>query len=120
MTLPAFCPIAINSPAAKPEIASGAMLTVIVLLRVSTGREVMVPAYYLNAYPLMMDDGCDDCHQDHQDEGCPCTGWYQQIYHPDYDDAYAPLRGEVLAWSRLPELDVVKALVLNAAGKPAC
>lgn len=120
MTLPAFCPIAFNSPAAKPEIAIGSMIPVIMLYRSTCGSETVMHAYYLNGYPLVNEDGCDDCDEEHCEEGCPCSGWYKPISHPEYDEAFALLRGEVLAWARLPELNVVKALVTNTGGKPLC
>ncbi|WP_432475333.1 hypothetical protein ACRRRS_21790 (plasmid) [Brucella anthropi] len=106
----AYYPLEFRPASQLPNILSGAMTTLIVLYRTETGREVVLPAYYLNSYPLYMDDACT-CAEEHSDDGCPCTGWYQQVYHPDYDDAYAPLRCEVIAWASLPTADAVKALI---------
>lgn len=95
-----------------PEVKSGNLGTFIIMVRHKNGHEGVIPAYYLNEYPLEMDDGCDapDCEDTHED-GCPHTGWFYDESNLDYQNCYYRIDAEVLAWSRLPTVDEVKSSI---------
>ncbi len=74
-----------KSAGERPQIAVGTQLAVRMrgTLLGESGSDEM-DGYYLNAFPLMFQDGCEcfDEHENpeeqlrHDNHGCPCTGFY--------------------------------------------
>lgn len=73
-----------------------------------TGKDIVLPLYYLNAMPLEMDE-CK-CSEEH-DEGCPTTGWFYDESNFEYEHCYYRAEGEVVAWAELPSGADVRALL---------
>lgn len=74
------------------------------------GMVRMFGAYYMNDYSLHYEYGCSEC-EDRGEEncplangnGCPTTGWFDEVTHPDFETVYERLSGEVIAFCKPPE-----------------
>lgn len=95
----------------EPELAKGSMGYYFVRARSRhDGKVRMFSAYFLNAYPLHFEGGCNEC--EHIGEancpmddgmGCPVTGWFDEVTHPDFDSIYEPLASDVIAYCKPPK-----------------
>ena len=101
-----------------PPVQPGHMGCFLTHTRSKTGYETVIPAYYLNAYPLQYDDDCKErgCTEEHED-GCPTTGWFYDESNFEYDNCYHPLQAEVLAWSKLPTPEFARTTLTHGEGK---
>jgi hypothetical protein len=72
------------------------------------GRKHVMFAYYLNNYPLEVED-CE-CEEEH-DDGCPHTGWFVQENSAHYDECYVRVRGEVIAYAVKPTVEEAEAVM---------
>jgi hypothetical protein len=95
-----------------PDIAAGSMRCFIALM-VSrhSGKDCILPLYYLNGYPLEYEEcQCGD-NADAHDDGCPTTGWFYDESNFDYENCYHPIAGEVVAWAELPSPETARSLL---------
>lgn len=102
------CPVeAWHDGAETPDVKPGEMKYFLVAF--SDGKPAF-GAYYLNQYPLMMDE-CPDCTEENKWTSCKScdngdghrsTGWFDEQTSADYDDTYYPLTVHVIAWREPP------------------
>ena len=92
-----------------PNVTPGTCKLFIAAIR-RGGRPTVytVPAYFLNAMPLVMNDGegCGNCPDDdsHAD-GCPQTGWHDCKEKDGWDEYFGALltgNDELVAWAEIP------------------
>lgn len=103
---------------AEPEVKTGNLKTFVVLVRRASGGTQVLPAYYLNAYPLEFDE-CVCTDNEGHDDGCPTTGWYYDESNLDYQHCYFELEGAVVAWAKFPDSDAVEASLKSHPASPA-
>lgn len=71
---------------------------------------VIAIANFFNEFPLFIEAGCDICSQpgeEMHEDGCPCSGWYLDKVHYEYDDFWSPLdpyKNNVILWAEVPEI----------------
>lgn len=88
--------------ATPPEIDAGTMLSLLVLAE-DGGERYVLPAYYLNAAPLLREQCvCVDGETHDPAAGCPTSGWYYDQSNPEFEHCLYPIEGAVLAWTPLP------------------
>lgn len=103
------------TPAATlPEVAAGDNKIFIILTEHENGKRFVLPAYYLNRFPLEYEDCKCDTDKDH-DDGCPTTGWFYDESNFEYEHCYWKVTGTVLAWAPLPTAADVQAALSVAA-----
>lgn len=90
-----------------PDVQRGCMKCFIILVRRVEGHEgFTMAAWYLNAYPLDMED-CR-CDQEH-DDGCPTTGWFYDSSNFEYDNCYHHVEGTVVSYAPIPTAEQAAA-----------
>lgn len=90
-----------------PDVGRGGMKCFVLLVEHDNGRRCTIPAYYLNRYPLEMEDcRCDEEH----DDGCPITGWFYDESNFEYEHCYHRVEGKVLAYAEIPDAETAMNL----------
>lgn len=99
-----------------PSVKVGSLGTFLILTQNKDGKRHVIPAYYLNACRLEYEEPCDKhgCNGEHDDNGCPTTGWFYDESNFEYDNCYHPIRAEVLAHAPLPSVQSVEAMLAAA------
>lgn len=105
--------ITLNFEEGTPDIPKGRMKYAFVRCRSKYDGKVRVfGAWYLNSYGLVYEYGpCPDCPYPNGEkdcpavdgEGCPATGWFEEIFDPEYESSFCRLTGEVLGFALQPE-----------------
>ena len=95
---------------AVPQIKRGSYDYFFVRCRSNHDGKIRVfGAYYLNAYPLHYEYGCigcegvggDNCPMANGD-GCPTTGWFDEVANESEDHFYERIYGEVIGFAEQP------------------
>lgn len=81
---------------------------IVAVRRQQSGKVWTFPATYLHNYPLEYRDGCI-CKEEHDDLGCPTTGWFTCSSDGEFDENYTALlsrdgtgkQDELVAWCEI-------------------
>lgn len=98
---------------AEPPVESGGLKCFLVHTRGEEGREAVIPAYYLNAFPLEYEECICKADTDHED-GCPTTGWFYDQSNFEYDNCYHKLSVEVISWALIPKAETLATIPVPA------
>jgi hypothetical protein len=102
-----------QAPDTVPEVPAGNLAYFMVAVVNPAGRTTILTAPYLNAYPLVFEDGCSRCAAVGEancpqvdGDGCPTTGWHTSEFDPEYDQTFNNLLTggmAMLGWAHKPK-----------------